>query len=60
MKCFKREEFESYAHAYEALEWYIQYYTERRMHGSIQDLARVYARSGSESAVAITIKSKGL
>ncbi|WP_204711969.1 integrase core domain-containing protein [Halobacillus seohaensis] len=54
-ECFKREEFESYAHAYEALVWYIQFYNERRMHASIQTLLYQTHHNGKITQEAETV-----
>jgi putative transposase len=38
-ECLRRYEFKSYAEAYEAVSEYIQFYNERRIHGSLYDLS---------------------
>jgi putative transposase len=40
-ECLRRYEFQTYAEAYEAVSEYIQFYNERRIHGSLYDLSPV-------------------
>jgi len=37
--CYERHEFESFAHAYEVITEYMEYYNNRRRHGSINNMA---------------------
>ena len=38
-ECLSRSEFQSYAEAYEAVNDYVQFYNERRIHGSLYDMS---------------------
>lgn len=38
-ECISRYEFQSYAEAYEAIRWFVEFYNDRRFHSSIYDLS---------------------
>jgi putative transposase len=48
-ECLKRYEFESYADAYTAVNEFVQFYNERRIHGSLYDLSPAQFREAVKS-----------
>ncbi len=55
--CYSRNQFESYAEAYEQISWYMDYYNQRRRHGSIKNMA---PEKYHQAIMSKSIKTKAL
>jgi len=55
--CYSRNQFKSYAEVYEQVSWYMDYYNQRRRHGSIKNMA---PEKYHQAIMSKFIKSKAL
>jgi len=56
-ECYSRHQFASYAEAYEQISWYMDYYNNRRRHGSLNNMA---PQKYYQAIVSNSIKPKSL
>jgi len=56
-ECYSRHQFASYAEAYEQIAWYMDYYNNRRRHGSLNNMA---PKKYYQAIISNSIKPKSL